>query len=478
MPDDYGREHAASVRGVPVMTAEAPLHLGENAELSDYLAYAALNNPGLEAAFNRWKAELERIPQVTALPDPRCTYRYYVEEVETQRQSVEVGQTFPWFGKLKLHGDVAFEEAETARERYEAAKLKLFRQVKDAYYEYYYLARAADVVRENRDLAKHFEEVARARYRTGGAQLADVVRAQVELGKLENELESLEKKRQPAAAQLNAGLNRPLAEARPWPKMIEEETIVSTDEEVLRLLAQRNPELKAIEHEITRQQNAAALARKDGYPDVTLELNYEMGSAAMADISGTGRDPIIVGISVNVPIWVGKYRAAEREARRRQWAAIKEKADQTNMLGYRAKLALYEFRDAERKISLYRDTLLPLARESVKTTETAFAAGKASFLDLVDAQRVMLEFELSQERALTDHAQRLAELDMLVGQELPRGKPVAVPKEEMEGEKEETQAEETGEKAVPEPAPDTDESRPEAPSDNGTGGDSGPIQVQ
>ena len=46
--------------------------------LSDYLAQAALKNPELEAAFHRWKAALEKIPQVRALPDPRFTFAYFI----------------------------------------------------------------------------------------------------------------------------------------------------------------------------------------------------------------------------------------------------------------------------------------------------------------------------------------------------------------------------------------------------------------
>ncbi|HUU58589.1 MAG TPA: hypothetical protein VMZ50_03520, partial [Phycisphaerae bacterium] len=81
-----------------------PPELTEESTLSDYLAYAALTNPALEPAFNRWKAALERVPQVRALPDPRFTYRYYIREVETrvgaQRQSFGIAQTLPWLGKL------------------------------------------------------------------------------------------------------------------------------------------------------------------------------------------------------------------------------------------------------------------------------------------------------------------------------------------------------------------------------------------
>ncbi len=78
----------------------------------------------------------------------------------------------------------------------------------------------------------------------------------------------------------------------------------------------------------------------------------------MGGVSDSGKDPIMLGVSFNLPIWTDKYRAAEREARRRQWAAIHAKAEKTNQLSYRAKRVLYNFRDAERKISLFRDTLV------------------------------------------------------------------------------------------------------------------------
>jgi len=102
----------------------------ESSVLTDYLTYAALKNPGLKAAFLRWKAALEKIPEVKSLPDPRFTYGYFIRNVETrvgpQRHKFGLAQTFPWFGKLKLKGNAAWETARAEKERYEAAKLKLF----------------------------------------------------------------------------------------------------------------------------------------------------------------------------------------------------------------------------------------------------------------------------------------------------------------------------------------------------------------
>ncbi|MBW2217586.1 MAG: TolC family protein, partial [Deltaproteobacteria bacterium] len=76
-----------------------------------------------------------------------------------------------------------------------------------------------------------------------------------------------------------------------------------------------------------------------------------------------------------------------------------------------------------RKISLYRDSLLPKAEQNIKVTQLAFTADKAGFLDLIDSQRILLGFQLDHERAIADSAQRQAEIEMLTGGDIERKAP-------------------------------------------------------
>jgi outer membrane protein TolC len=400
---DTGLESAEPVDGKALPT------LTEDSGLGDYLAYAALHNPGLEAAFNRWKAALERVPQVRALPDPQFTYRYFVEEAETrvgaQRYGFGIAQTFPWLGKLELRGYEALEAADAERHRYNAMKLRLFYQVKEAYYEYYYLWRAIDIVKQNISLLKNTEEVLRTRYKAGAAGHPEVVRAQVELGRLDDRLRTLTDLREPIVAQLNAAMNRAPAAALPWPKAIEEQHVSVSDEELLVWLKHANPQVQALSFEIDRARRQIELARKEYFPDIMVEVDY-------TDVIA----------SVNLPIWQDKLAAGVREARHRHLTAVYQKADAVNTLSAELKLAAYRFRDADRRIDLYRDTLLPKAAESIKATDAAFRAGKASFTDLIDAERILLEFQLAYERALVDKAQSLAEMEMLAGKEIAEAK--------------------------------------------------------
>jgi len=128
--------------------------------------------------------------------------------------------------------------------------------------------------------------------------------------------------------------------------------------------------------------------------------------------------PLALMVSLNIPIWWEKYAAGVREAKARYWAAQRDKTEKANSLGADLKMAAYNCRNAQRKIALYRDTLLPKARQSLKSIQVEYQTGKASFTDLIDAQRILLEFQLSHERALADRQQALAEMEMIVGRPL------------------------------------------------------------
>ena len=176
-----------------------------------------------------------------------------------------------------------------------------------------------------------------------------------------------------------------------------------------------------MEYEIAKSKTEIDLAKKAYYPDVTLGIdviNTEESTSAVRP-RDSGKDAVIASLSLNIPIWQKKLDAAQNQAKYQYLSAMQSKTEMLNNLSTQTKLALYKYRDGQRKMNLYHDTLIPKAEESVKAVETSFSAGNNSFTDMIDAQRVMLEFELSYERSLADKAQRLAELEMLAGGQIP-----------------------------------------------------------
>jgi outer membrane protein TolC len=402
--------------------------LTDKSGLADYLAFAALNNPGLRAAFERWKASLEMIPQARSLPDPQFTFRYFVVPQAMRdgdmRFAYELGQTFPWFGKLELKGDMAAQDAQAAFKRFEGERLALFSRIKDAYYEYFYVVRAGEIAQENVDRLKAIEQIALARYRAGPGSQPEVVRAQIEIGKMENERDSLRDMLSPVAARLNAAMNRP--DDAPLPRTAGVPPVDSggqpgrpsheafTDQMLLAWMRESNPQLGAMEFDIARERKAVELAGKDYYPDFGLGVEFDQMTKA-SDVPGTPMDPIALMLSVNIPIWRDKYAAGVREAKARQSAAVCEKKEKLNSLAADLKMEFFNFRNAQRKIGLYRDTLLPKAQQALKSTQASYQTGGAGFSDMIDTQRELLEFQLNYERALADSQQALARLEAIVG---------------------------------------------------------------
>ena len=391
--------------------------------LRSLVDYALANNPEVNVARERHIGALARVPQAMALPEPKLTYRYFVNEVETrvgpQEHGIGLSQTLPWFGKRGLQGDAATETARAAQEGIASIQNTVIAEVANAYYELFYLGRSIEIIRGNRDLVLHLERVARARYGAGAATHADVIRAQVELGIIENRLGSLKDRRAPLFARLNALLNRPTTEIFDLPSILIFEPVLYTDDELLAKVSLHNPDLRATSFEIEAAHRQRERANKNYLPDITLGLDYiATGDARMPGVQDSGDDALSATIGFTLPIWRSKYDAGVKEAdailRQQQF----KRDQQLNTFHAETVTALFKLRDAQRQIDLYEDTLLPKVNESLVATQRAYSTGAAPFADTIDAQRMLLNFELSFARAITDHHQARIVLEKLTGQSL------------------------------------------------------------
>ncbi len=384
--------------------------------LEDYLEYAVTHNAGLQGRFQEWQAAAEEIPQARSLPDPELNYGYFARQSDMQmEQMVGVMQMFPWFGKIDARTEAAMQDAEAASQRYQAARLALFAEVKDGFYEYGYLGAAVKIGEENLELLRHFEEVARTKYTAGEAGQPDVIRAQVELAKMEYVLRSLEQMRRPAVSRLAKALNVREDVELAWPEVGEFTAEEIEYERIVNALRQNNPGLAGLESEMMAAKSRVELARKNFYPDLGVGVEW-----TQFDKSGdnSGRDAIMLMFRINLPVRRASYRAGERQARAMAASVGQERIEMENSLLAKAAQSHYDYNDSVRRIRLYRDSLIPKAEELVGASETAYKAGTLDFLSLIDSQRLLLDYYLSYHRALADNRQKLAELEMLAGVEL------------------------------------------------------------
>jgi outer membrane protein, heavy metal efflux system len=384
------------------------VQLPDSATLEDYLAYAAEHSPALKAAAARWDAATRVGPQRRSLPDP--TLSLSATQME-RRTSLGVSQMLPFFGKRALEGEMADEEAAAAERQVEVARLTVFARVVAGYAEYAFSRQALANVRESLALVQQLEEVTLTRYRTGEAPYADLVRAQVERGRLEDEVRTWEDRLPAEGALLNAAIGRPADAPLPEPGALRPHPLTLDEGSLLAELRQANPELASIRHEVAAARLGIDRARRAYYPDLGIGLEY-MRSGEM-NRSGVG-----AMVSVTLPVRRQRLRAGveEAEARHEVVRALEQEAG--NLLEAEARGALFRYNDALRKGALYQDELVPQARQSLVATEAAYRAGAATYQDLIESYRTVLAFELVLARAVADQVRHLAELELYVGRRL------------------------------------------------------------
>jgi len=389
----------------PSALIEAP------ATLEAYLQHAFAHNPRLRAAFARWKAALERIPQARSLDDPELTFEYFIDQMDT-RYRLGISQMFPAFGVLGLRKDRAAAEAQAAMHAFDAERFMLFDRVTDAFYEYHYLARAIAVTAENHRLLEDLEQAVDARYQSGAATFADLIKVQVEQDRLADRLAALRDQRRPQSAGLAALLNLPADEPLPWPEF-EPSGPAMIDEAVLAdMLADLNPELKAADAMIEAAAYREQLARRSGWP----RFMAGVGWMVMPGMDGRG-DESDIGLmaGLTLPVWRGRYRAERRETAALRESVTQDRDTLRNRLRAELSMAVFDFRDAERRIDLFREALIPKAEQALAVARQAYGDGQTEFMTLIDAQRTVLEFQLMAERAVADREIALGDIGCCVG---------------------------------------------------------------
>lgn len=401
------------------------ININEVSGLSDYIKVGLKNNPGLKAAFYKWKSSFKKISKEFSLPDPQFTFTEYVESVETrvgpQERAYSINQKLPLPDKLWIRKRKAFKASEEEYHNFEKIRLDLIYKITDTYYEYAYLSKAVLLMEENIKLLKNFESVAQAKYKSALAENQDLLKVQVELGKLENDLISLKDLQRPLVARLNALLNLPKATLLPWPKESLEDTVMQGKyneiDALYEIVKEKNPEIQALTQRVETSKDALKLAKREYFPDLTVGFTQiETGDAINPSLADSGKDAQMVMFSVNVPLWINSLNAGVQEAKATVEASENSLANKENELLSQVALVHYKLRDSLRQSGLYKDALLPKATQTLNATQSGYEGGKVDFLSLIDAQRVLLNFQLAYYRHNANFYQRLSELQSLLGE--------------------------------------------------------------
>ena len=410
------RRDVASVAGVYRPHGLLPTlpTLTTNSGLADFLQFAMLNQPRVEATYYDWLTSVERITVERSLPDPRLTFEMDIKEL------VEVAMPglmmeFPGPGKLKARAAVASAESQRRYFAFESSVLQTAFALKKAYYQAYFLDGKIRVNQETLQLLADIEQIARRQSEVGKVTLQDVLRAQIEQDRLRTEVANLEDSRLPIMAQFHAALGLKAGEpGPPLPARLETTPLGVASDQLLATAFQRNPRLKTMEAEVGMAEAAIGLARKSRMPDFSAGVEVDpLASPTMVRPS----------LGMTLPIWRDKIAAEIAGAQANKRAAEARLSAEQIMVAVDLAERSYMVRETARNLTLFEDILLPKARQSLEVARSSYFTGRTDFFNLIDAWRTLLGFELMRIEAQTQRELALAELSLLIAGTPPAGAP-------------------------------------------------------
>lgn len=405
-------------------------------QLSELIEVALERNPEIKAAHERWESAQEIIGAKRAFPDPQFSYTYFVDPIETrvgpQRNVFGAKQTFPFYGKRDLMADVASKEAEALEATYEAVKQEIIRQVKRSFYELFYISKIIDITKEEKEILKRFEHIARTKYATGKGSQQNILKIHVEISQLEDRLLTLANQKQTAEAMINTLLDRPADYPLGKPVQPKFREFFYIQSELFRLSTENRPELKAGIALVEKSEKARSLAKKEYYPDLTIGANYYQIDNGPLPFPDNGEDAFNVMFSINIPIWRTKLSSQVRSASQMIRAQKSEYENILNKTLFKVKDNYFKIQTARETFDLYKNVLIPQAEQSMKSAEVGYTTGIVDFLDLLDAERVLLKIHFGYWRAYTNYLARIADMERAVGMKLPEERPEQIPLEAVE----------------------------------------------
>jgi len=398
-------------------TGEEPVP-PEPLKLPGVIREALAANPEIVAARQQWAAASQRITQARTLDDPTLSVQWWNTPEsfnlgQAKNTIIGLSQKFPFPGKLALKEEVASRSADITEQALRSKERDLIARVKQAYYDLFLAHKAIQIHHEQIDLLTQFLQTAIAKFRTGKGSQVDVLKAQVELSTLHQQLPVLEQRRETAQAKINTLLDKDPRTPLGMPEEPRVERFAKDLDELFQMAADTRPEVKAAGLAVQRNEQARALAHRQYYPDVTVAVQRFQNFQAP---DGFGA---IMAINMPFAFWTKpKYDAAVQEAGAAVAAARADLQTMENLTRFQIRDLLAKVRASWEVALLYRTTVLPQAEESLASARAGYRTGRSDFLNLIESDRALREFQLAYYRALVDWQQRVAELEQAVGREL------------------------------------------------------------
>ena len=386
-------------------------------ELGKLVDEALARNPEIKAALHQMIALDAKVPQATGLPDPELTYMR--EQMpgfsfkNAMMERIELMQMIHFPSKVSKMAEIAEIQADHAHHEHLEKVNEVIAKLKGGYVELWFVQQSVALNAETVRLLRQLANAVRTRYSVGDAPQPEVLKAYVELSRMENQAFVLRQKELSTKAMLMGILDRRPEDTLDTATLPEEVLFTASLDTLESLALQVRPMLVHDSMMVEEAQAMLSLTKREYLPDLKLAVQYVR--IPETDFRGWS---LIAGISIPFAPWtLGKAGGRVEEA---------TETVNRNLAAFRASRAMvlagvrdlyYRAQGEKRQMEMYRGTILPQARQSFQASLIGYQTGKTDFLMLLDSHRTLVDLTLESLMARMQFEQSVAELERTVGVE-------------------------------------------------------------
>lgn len=395
--------------------------------LSYYIGLAIENNPGVKSQKYVHGAFLEKIPQAGAFQDPELSLEAYTMPMDIvggrSIGNVSLMQTFPWFGARKAARTEATHMANAQNQQYQETVDNLVLQVSTQWYSMQKLNEQLRNNQENKTLLEQLEQLATRKYSSSATAssggMSDVLRIQLEVVELENNIESIHSQIKAEKAKFNALLNRETTEEIMLGQEIFKLSLMYSENEILSAIESNNPMLGMITEEGLAYKAKAEMDRKMSYPMIGVGVQYMVNgktdNTMLAMGNMNGKDMVMPMVSVSLPLFRKKYNAQQKESELWWKSSENNFKDTYNTLKSEYHGLKSQLDDADRAVKLY-EKQTTLAQTTYNLILKEFVTGQSDLTNVIQVQRQLLDYQLRKSEALANYSTMVVSIKKLLSE--------------------------------------------------------------
>ncbi|HDS1765795.1 TolC family protein [Pseudomonas putida] len=374
--------------------------------LPQALAAAFAQNPELAAAGREIGIAAGERRQAGLLPNPELAWEVEDTRRDTSTTTVTLSQPLELGGKRGARLAVAGAGQAIAQLDLERQRNALRADVVQAFHAALRAQTALELAQQSQALTERGLRVVQGRVTAGQSSPVEATRAQVQLAQAQTEVRRAKTQRSVAYQALARLTGSPMASFERLQAANLSPGIAPGADTLLEQVEQ-TVEWRLAAAQVERGDASLGAEKAQRFPNLTVSLGSQYSREDRERVN-------VVGLSMPLPLFDRNQGNVLAAARRADQARDLRNAVELRLRS-ETRSAISQWETAMQDVEAYDRTILPAAQQAVDTATRGFEMGKFAFLDVLDAQRTLIEARGLYLQALASATDARAHVERIYG---------------------------------------------------------------